>query len=104
MLAKYLQILFIGITPLEKTVLCPVPTEAIRDDREIRNPDQTAQETSPGGIKEFLAGEFLPLRLVFDIMRLQLGCFTFGEMRIDQIRALRNVDLFMLISSLSMDI
>lgn len=73
----------VNIAPLEQTVLSPMPTEAIRNSRETWNPDQTTQETSLGGIKEFLAGEFLPLRLVFDIMRLQLGGFTFGEIRIN---------------------
>lgn len=90
-----LHFLCVDITPLEKTVLSPVPTEAIRYDREIGNPDETTQKTSPRGIEEFLAGELLPLRLVFDIMRFQLRCYTSGEIRIDQIRALRDVDLFM---------
>jgi hypothetical protein len=69
MLTKYLHLL-LAATPLEKTVLSPVPTEAIWDNRKIRNPNQTAQETGPGGIKEFLAREFVPLRLILDVMRL----------------------------------
>ena len=103
MLLKYLHLLLVA-TPLEKTVLTPVPTEAIWDNRKIRNPDQTAQKAGPGGIKEFLAGEFVSLRLLLDVMWLQLGCFTSREIRINEIRALRDVDLFMLISSISMTI
>lgn len=86
-----------GITPpLEETELPPVTTETFRNNRQVGNPNQTSQKTGPRRIKEFLAGELLPLQGVMDIFRFQLCRLASGEIRIDKIRTLRNIDLFMI--------
>lgn len=65
--------------PLEETVLTPMATEAIWNNRQIRNPKKTAQETSLGSVQKCFAGELFPPRLIVNVMRLQFGCYTSRE-------------------------
>lgn len=66
-------------TPLEETVLPPMATEAIRNNRQIRDPEKTAQKTCLGGVQKCFAGEFFPQRLVVNVMRFQFGCYAARE-------------------------
>ena len=66
-------------TPLEETVLPPMATEAIWNNRQIRNPEKTAKKTGLGSVQEGFAGELFPPRLVVNVMRLQLGCYASRE-------------------------
>jgi hypothetical protein len=59
---------FVGMLPLQQTILSPLTSELLRYEWKVWYPQQATHEVGPGGIEEGLALQWLPVLCVRDVV------------------------------------